>query len=106
MEELKIASSFSQIGCKKTYLWLACENASDGVFQQKKLRFLEKKLLTQKCYTKTLTKTYKILKNIFGFDYQAIEYTHLYTYNYINEINIHWTLNMCVMCVDQVWSNP
>ena len=24
----------------------------------------------------TLSKTYKILKNIFGFDQQAIEYTH------------------------------
>jgi len=35
------------------------------------------KLITQTCYTKKLSKTYKILKNLFGFDHQAIEYKHI-----------------------------
>ena len=42
------------------------ENTFVGVFQQNRFGFLEK-LLKHKCYTKTLSKTYEILKNIFGF---------------------------------------
>ena len=38
--------------------------------------YLEKTINTQK-FIKTLSKTYKILKNLFGFDHQAIEYTHI-----------------------------
>ena len=38
--------------------------------------YLEKILTKKKKKTK-LSKTYKILKNIFGFDHQAIEYTHI-----------------------------
>ena len=53
-------------------LRLTRKNAFEGVFQQKQIWHFGK-LLTQKCYTKT----YKILKNLFRFDHQAIEYTHI-----------------------------
>ena len=36
----------------------------------------------------------------------SIYMSHLNTYNHTNEISIHWTLNLCVVCVDQVWTSP
>ena len=70
MEKLKLASSFSRVGF---YLQHIRENAFEWVFQQKQNWLFGK---TQK-FIKTLTKIYKILKNIFGFDHQAIEYTYI-----------------------------
>ena len=50
----------------------------------------------------------KANKNIFGLIHIWLStYTsHLNIYNHINEIGIHWTLNLCVVCVDQVWNSP
>ena len=31
--------------------------------------------------------------------------SHLNMYKHTNEIGIHWTLNLCVVCVDQVWAS-
>ena len=36
----------------------------------------------------------------------SIHKSHLNTYNHINEIDIHWTLDLCVVCVNQVWPSP
>lgn len=92
---LKLASSFSWVG---SYSQLTCKNAFEGIFQQKQIGLLEKKFLTQKCYIKTLSKTYKILKNIFGFDHQAIEYTQ-FTFEHVrsHKWNRH-PLNIRLVC--------
>ena len=73
MEKLKLASSFSRVGFYSQHIR---ENAFEWVFQQKQNWLFGKTLNTQK-FIKTLTKTYKILKNLFGFDHQAIEYTYI-----------------------------
>ena len=36
----------------------------------------------------------------------SINKTHLNTYNHTNEIHIHWTLDMCVVCGNRVWISP
>ena len=50
------------------------ENASEEVFEEHKNAFWGKNLKHESI--KTLSKTYKILKNLFGFDRQAIEHIH------------------------------
>ena len=35
----------------------------------------------------------------------SIHKYHLNTYNHTNEIDIHWTLDLCVMCVNQIWTS-
>ena len=32
--------------------------------------------------------------------------SHLNMYNHINEISIHWTLDLCVVCMYQMWNSP
>ena len=52
-----------------------CENASEPVFEEKhKIAFWTKTKDTK--VSKSLSKTYKTLKNIFGFDRQETEHTH------------------------------
>ena len=51
------------------------ENASKEFFEEEHEKCNLNKNLKHKSI-KTLSKTYKILKNIFGFDRQAIEHTH------------------------------
>ena len=36
----------------------------------------------------------------------SIHKSHLNTYNHTNEIDIHWTLDLCVVCGNQVWTSP
>ena len=36
----------------------------------------------------------------------SIHISHLNTYNHKNEIGIHWTLDLCIVCVNQVWTSP
>ena len=46
-------------------------------------------------------------KNLFGLIHiwLSTHTSHLNMYNHTNEIDIHWTLNLCVVCVDQVWNS-
>ena len=56
---------------------------------------------------KSLPKANKMNKNPFGLIHIWLS-THtslLNMYNHTNEIGIHWTLNLCVVCVDQVWNS-
>ena len=36
----------------------------------------------------------------------SIHKSHLNMYNHTNEIGIHWTLDLCVVCKNQVWISP
>ena len=36
----------------------------------------------------------------------SIHKSHLNTYNHTNEIDIYWTLDLCVVCENQVWIIP
>ena len=56
----------------KTYLQASSKNASEGVFNEKHEKCNLNKNSKHESI-KTLSKTYKILKNIFGFDQQVIE---------------------------------
>ena len=76
LEKLKIDSSFLQKVAKRLTRDLLTKMPLKEFFNKTYLAFW-KKLITRKCYPKTLSKIYKILKNIFGFDHQAIEYTHI-----------------------------
>ena len=51
--------------------------------------------------------TKRIKKNLFGLIHiwLSTHTSHLNMYNHTNEIGIHWTLNLCVVCVDQVWNS-
>ena len=52
-----------------------CENTSELVFEEKlKIAFWTKNKYTK--VSKSLSKTYKTIRNIFGFDWQEIEHTH------------------------------
>ena len=57
---------------------------------------------------KSLPKANKKNKNLFGLIHiwLSTHPSHLHMYNHTNEIDIHWTLDLCVVCVDQVWNNP
>ena len=57
---------------------------------------------------KSHPKANKKNKNLFGLIHiwLSIHTSHLNMYNHTNEIGIHWTLNLCVVCVDQVWNSP
>ena len=50
----------------------------------------------------------KHLKIFFGLIIKQlrIHTSHLNTYNHTNEIHIHWTLDMCVVCGNRVWISP
>ena len=56
---------------------------------------------------KSLPKANKKNKNLFGLIHIWLNThtSHLNMYNHTNEIGIHWTLNLCVVCVDQVWNS-
>ena len=72
-------------------------------FSIKLIWLFGKTLQTQKWYIKTLSKTNKILKNLFGFDHQAIKYIHI-TFEHIqsHKWNRH-SLNIRLVCC--VWNN-
>ena len=46
-------------------------------------------------------------KNLFGLIHiwLSTHISHLNMYNHTNEIGLHWTLNLCVVCVNQVWNS-
>ena len=101
----KLASSFSLLGCEMSYSQLTRENASEGIFQQNRFGSSEK-LLKHKWYTKSLSKKeIKYSKIFLGLIIKqlSIHKSHLNTYNHTNEIDIHWTL---VLCVNQVCTSP
>ena len=73
-------------------------------------KHLENMFFTQKQFGK-LWKTWVIQitskskqreQNLFGLIHiwLSTHTSHLNMYNYTNEIGIHWTLNLCVVCVD------
>ena len=64
-KKLKLAPSFSLVD---SYLRLTRKNSSEWVFQQKQNGIFGKTLNTKK-FIKILSKTYKILKNLFEFDH-------------------------------------
>ena len=59
----------------KAYSRASRKNASEGVFVEKHEKWNMNKNSKHESI-KTLPKTYKILKNLFGFDRQEIEYAH------------------------------
>ena len=94
---LKFSSTFSWLRYGNPYLRSTHKNADMEVFQQNWFEFLEK-LSKQKWQRKTLPKTNKILKSIFGFDHQAIEHTHI-TFEDVqsHKWNRH-SLNIILVC--------
>ena len=57
---------------------------------------------------KSLPKSYKKNKNLFGLIHiwLSTHTSHLNMYNHTNEISIHWTLDLYVVCVYQMWNSP
>ena len=57
---------------------------------------------------KSLPKANKKNKNLFGLIHIWLSTltSHLIMYNHTNEISIHWTLNLCVVCKYQMWNSP
>ena len=69
-------------------------------------RHFEQKTLNTQKYKNTFKKHIKYLKSFWVWSTSNWVYTsHLNTYNHTNEISIHWTLDLCVVCVDQVWTS-
>ena len=58
--------------------------------------------------TNHFQKQTKRTKKLFGLMHiwLSTHTSHLNMYNYTNELDIHWTLNMRVVCVNQVWNSP
>ena len=56
---------------------------------------------------KSLPKANKKNKNIFCLIHICLNThtSHLNMYKHTNEIGIHWTLNLCFVCVNQVWNS-
>ena len=82
------------------------------VFQHKnKLEILKNKVSTKlknREWWKTLPKANKIIKNLFDSIMISLSKhtSHLIKYNHTNEIDIHWTLDLCVVYEYQVWISP
>ena len=76
LEEIKISFLIFTAKLRDSLLATYSQNASEGVFQQNRVSYLEKHSI-HKWYTKTLSKSNKILINLFGFDHQAIKYTQI-----------------------------
>ena len=57
---------------------------------------------------KSLPKANGKNKNLFGLIriWLSTHTSHLNTYNYTNGIIIHSILDLCVLCVNQVWTSP
>ena len=57
---------------------------------------------------KSLSKANKKNKNLFGLIHiwLSTHTSYLNMYNHINEIDIHWTLDLSVVCVYQMWNSP
>ena len=57
---------------------------------------------------KSLPKANKKNKNLFGLIHiwLSTHTSHLNMYSHTNEIGIHWTLNLCVVCEYQMWNSP
>ena len=77
-----------------TYTWNKSGKHPENMF------FTQKQFEKHGWY-KSLPKTNKKNKNIFGLIHiwLSTHTSHLNMYNHINEIDIHWTLNLCVVCV-------
>ena len=80
-------------------------NGQTQFFNTKNLTFWEK--LSRPKWQKSLLETNKILKNLFGFDHQAIEHTHI-TFEHVQSHKWNrYSLNIrLVCCVYQVWISP
>ena len=76
LEEMKIHFLIFTTRVRDTLLATYSRKCFSRVFQQNIFSFLEK-LSKHNLYTKTLSKTNKTLKNLFGFDHQAIAYTQI-----------------------------
>ena len=82
------------------------------IFQHKnKLETLKNKVSTKlknKEWWKTLLNTNKMIKNLFGLIHiwLSTHTSHLNMYNHTNKIGIHWILDLCVVCGNQVWISP
>ena len=87
---LIFADKFLLATYSRKFLWRS--------FSTKQIWLFGKTFKAQKCYTKTLSKIYKILKNLFGFDHQAIEYTRI-TFEQVqsHKWNRH-SLNIKLVC--------
>ena len=57
---------------------------------------------------KSLSKENKMIKNLFDSTMISLSThkSHSNMYNKTNEIDIHWTLDLCVVCEYQVWNGP
>ena len=86
------------------YTWKRSQKHPENMFSHKNnLKNFEKHE-----WYKSLPKANKKNKNLFGLIHiwLRIHTSHLNMYNHSNEIGIHWTLNLCVVCMDQVWKSP
>ena len=86
------------------YIWNESRKHPENMFfTQKQLENFEKH-----GWYKSLPKANKKNKNLFGLIHiwLSTHTSHFNMYNHTNEIVIHWTLNLCVVCVDQVWNSP
>ena len=82
---------------------LTCKNTQKTCFSQK----INLKNFEKYGWYKSLPKTNKINKNLFDLIMISLSThtSHLKMYNHINEIGIHWILDLCVVCVNQVWTS-
>ena len=86
------------------YRWIRSRRHPENMFfTQKHFKNFEKHR-----WYKSLPKANKKNKNLFGLNqiWLSTYISHLNMYKHKNEIGIHWTLNLCVVCVDQVWNSP
>ena len=84
------------------YIW-------DGSRKHPENMFFTQKQLEKHGWYKSLPKANKKnKKNLFRLIHiwLSTHISHLNMYNHTNEIGIHWTLNLCVVCMDQVWNSP
>ena len=88
------------------YIWNGSRKHPENMFfTQKQLEKLWKTWVIQ---ITSKSKQKEQRKNLFGLIHKwlSTHISHLNMYNHINEIGIHWILNLCVACVDQVWNSP
>ena len=89
------------------YLWLNL-HMNKSRKHPKSMFFTQKELekLWKHGWYKSLPKENKKNKILFGLIHIWLNThtSHLNMYNHTNEIDIHWTLDLCVVCVYQMWS--
>ena len=86
------------------YIWNRSRKHPENMFfTQKQFENFEKH-----GWYKSLPKANKKNKNLFGLNQIRLSThtSHLNMYNHTNEIEIHWTKVLCVVCGNQVWNSP